>query len=958
MCAVEFENQARPSPRGDGSAAQVEDRVIEILREVASEIHAGTGPREPITLDSDITADLGLDSLARTEALLRIQQAFAADLPDSALLAETPRELVRMLLATAGTTARVLPTGPSPQRGANAPATIEPHKASTFFEALTWHAEQHPDRRHALLLTGQDAEPPLSYGELLTSAYRAAGALQQADLQRGDTVILMLPTSYEYLACFMGALIAGGIPVPIYPPARVSQVVAHLRRHRRIIANAGAQFLIADEQIKRVADALRPHLSGLGRALIAGELLSTDWPVNPYTPSPEDTAMLQYTSGSTGDPKGVVLSHANLLNNIRAAGSRLAVSSEDVFVSWLPLYHDMGLIGAWLGSLYFGCTVILMSPLRFLARPSRWFRAIHEHGGTISAAPNFAYELCLREIRDAELEGLNLESWRHALNGAEPVSPAAVRAFCNRFAAYGLRAEAMKPAYGLAEACVALTIPDHGTPAVIERIDRQRFERSGIAAPAAADDPAPVEFISCGRVIAEHEVRVVDMTDHELPERHEGRLQFRGPSATAGYFRNPQATEQLFRGEWLEAGDRAYVAGGLVFITGRVKDMIIRGGRNIHPSELDAAIGAIRGIREHGAAAFGSADAAGTERLVIVAETTEDDPAARHKLVTEIKHKTAELLAMPPDDVVLVPADSILKTPSGKIQRAATRELYERGDLGKAPRFQYLTMLASLGAARLRTWLGAATVYGYSAWVWLVVYSIGALAWTAIALLPGISWRWAALRAGIRAICWLAGIPVRLRGQENLPRDRPFILLCNHTSYLDGLFLLQAVDQPVAFLAKTELKNRFISRVLLQRLDALYVDRADIEASSRAPDVMVNALEAGRSVLVFPEGTFLRPAGLLPFRMGAFLTAAKTAVDVIPAALRGSRSIMRAGSWLIRSGSVFVCIEKPLQPDGNDWHAAVRLRDASRQAILRNSGEPDAATGQGAVGEVATDEGA
>lgn len=944
MFVSQSKNESLATGAQPRSEAEVGHGVVDILTEVAKELHPDIRSREPLTLDSDLTADFGLDSLARAEVLLRIQQAFDADLPDSALLAETPREFVRLLTAAGYVPAREAPRGPLLDREIVAATIGEPREARTLLDALTWHEQSHADRRHALIITPQDAEPPLSYGELATSARRAAGALQRAGLQRGDTVVIMLPTSYQYLACFMGTLIAGGVPVPIYPPARVSQVVAHLRRHRRILANAGAQFLIADETVNQVAQGLRPYLAGLGRVLIAADLLSTDWPVNPYRPSPEDTAMLQYTSGSTGDPKGVVLSHRNLLANIRAARNRLAVSSEDILVSWLPLYHDMGLIGAWLGSLYLGCSLILMSPLHFLARPSRWLWAIHDHGGTISAAPNFAYELCLRKIRDQEIQGLNLASWRHALNGAEPVSPATTRAFCGRFAQYGFRADAMKPSYGLAEACAALTIPDPGTSVAVDRIDRERFERSGVADPAAPDDPVPMEFITCGRAIPGHEVRVVDVTDHELPERQEGRLQFRGLSATRGYYRNPKATEQLFHGDWLDSGDRAYIAGGLVFITGRLKDMIIRGGRNIHPSELDAVIGDIPGIRKDGVAGFGSAGADGTERLVLVAETTEQDPTARTGLVRDINSKIADLLAMPPDDVVLVPVGSIPKTPSGKIQRAATRKLYERGVLGKAPRLQYLTLLASLGAARLRTWLRAASIYGYSAWVWFVLLSIGAVTWTAVALLPRLGWRWAAFRRGARSICWFARIPVRLRGEENLPPDRPWILVSNHTSYLDGLFLLLAVKHHVAFVVKRELKDHFISRTFLGRLDALYVDRADIEASSRAPDVMVKAIEGCRRLLVFPEGTFLRPPGLLPFHMGAFLTAAMTGVEVIPIALRGSRSVLRPGTWLIRPGSVFVSIDAPLKPDGNDWNAAVRLRDASRRVILRNSGEPDAAT--------------
>ena len=268
----------------------------------------------------------------------------------------------------------------------------------------------------------------------------------------------------------------------------------------------------------------------------------------------------------------------------------MEATSADIFVSWLPLYHDMGLIGAWLGCLYFAAPLYVMSPLSFLMRPESWLWAIHRFRATLSGAPNFAYELCLNKIDDRNLEGLDLSSLRMTVNGAEPVSVPALRRFIERFGHYGFRPGAMAPVYGLAENSVGLAFPPPGRPPVIDRVDRGLLSVRGIAAPALTDDPRALEIASCGAPLPGHEVRIVDELGFELGERHEGRLEFRGPSATSGYFRNETKTRELFHGSWLDSGDRGYMAGGEVYITGRIKDIIIRAGRHIYPQEIEEAI--------------------------------------------------------------------------------------------------------------------------------------------------------------------------------------------------------------------------------------------------------------------------------------------------------------------------------------------------------------------------------
>ena len=292
-----------------------------------------------------------------------------------------------------------------------------------------------------------------------------------------------------------------------------------------------------------------------------------------------------------------MLTHANLLANIRAMGRATEVTSEDVFVSWLPLYHDMGLIGAWLGSLYHGCRLVIIPPLSFLARPERWLWAIHTHRGTLSASPNFGYDLCCRRLSDEVLAGLDLGSWRLAFNGAEPVSPETIAAFARRFTSFGFKPEAATPVYGLAECSVGLTFPPLGRGPLIDRVRRADLGEEGIATPADEDEAA-LQFVSCGRPLSGHQIRIVDEAGREIPDRRQGRLQFKGPSATSGYFRNPEKTQSLFQGDWLDTGDLAYSAQGEVYITGRVKISSFREDETSTPMSWRKLWGIFRGSVE------------------------------------------------------------------------------------------------------------------------------------------------------------------------------------------------------------------------------------------------------------------------------------------------------------------------------------------------------------------------
>jgi len=553
--------------------------------------------------------------------------------------------------------------------------------ATTLLEVLDGHAAAHADRPHVLLDSG-GAKQVLSYGELQARSRCVAAHLCALGLQPTQCVAIMLPTCLEFFHTFFGALRAGLVPVPLCPPANWIHLEDHLCRQAGILTNCRAPILVTSPAAKLFARLLRARAPTLRHIVTAEQLLATPPAYTSVPVNAQSVALLQYTSGSTASPKGVVLTHANLLANIRAFSTAIDLNAAEVCVSWLPLYHDMGLIGAWLGCAYSGARLVLMSPQYFLARPHRWLSAIHQYRGTVSAAPNFAFEFCVRKIPEHELRGLDLSSWRWAGNGAEPVSAETVRRFTRRFAACGFRAASMVPVYGLAECGLALTVPPRGRTPQVDRVRREPLTEHGRALPLAADDPSAMSCVSCGAPLAGYELRIVDGRDHELPERNIGHVQFRGPSATCGYRDNEPATRQLRHGDWLDSGDLGYVAQGELYLTGRAKDVMICNGRKLCPYELEESIGNLSGVRRGCVTVFGAAvrDRA-SDGVVVVAETRIRDAARRQQLTEQVRALSMRLLGISPCAILWVPLHTVLKSSSGKLRRSAMKEMYERGAL-------------------------------------------------------------------------------------------------------------------------------------------------------------------------------------------------------------------------------------------------------------------------------------
>ena len=928
--------------------AAYEQRVLDVIRTLALEVR-GSRAMEGVTPTASLERDVGFGSLERVELLGRLEAALGRELDDRFLLMDSAREIAGAALeaaARAGATA--LPHVVARRIG---PATaLDVDALTSVVDAMWLRATADPARVH-VHLEESGATNDVTFGALRDGAARVAAGLVARSLRPGETVAIMLPTGFDFLQSFLGAMAAGLVPVPLYPPGRL-HLREYLLRQTKILANAGARLLVTIPEASPVAALLRHEVPSL-TGVVTVEALVKASRGNALTErrvsSPGDLALIQYTSGSTGDPKGVCLTHANLLANIRAIGAGVNVRPTDVAASWLPLYHDMGLIGTWLASIVWGIPMALMSPLAFLARPERWLWAIHQHRATLSAAPNFAFELCLRKVRDDAIEGLDLSSWRCALNGSEPVSASTVERFSRRFERYGFDPRALMPVYGLAECAVALSFPPPGRGVVVDRVRRDDVEATRRAVPASPTDEHALRFVSVGRPLLQHAIRLLDDHDREVGDRVIGRLVFRGPSALSQYRDNPAATARTVRADgWVESGDLAYRANDELFITGRAKDLIIKGGRNVLPQDIEEVAAAVDGVRKGCVVAFGVPDeTAGTERLVVVAEPAVAELDAR-TLETAIVHAVATATGLPPDVVVIVPQRTIPKTSSGKLQRSEARSLYLTGRLGRSTKPPLaLRLRLALGGLAAVVRRAVTRVGRWLFTVYLVVVGavaaivVGVPLWVLLAALPGRRPALSLSRVASRIALGIAWCRVTTEGLEHLSSARPLVLVSNHASFADVVALIAALPLDFVFVAKRELLAWPVIGMILRKARHLTVERLETAESVADAARTTDAIRGGEVVLFFPEGTFTRAAGLRPFRMGAFEAAVSTGASLVPIALRGTRRILASGRWIPHPGRISVWVGGPITPTaGGGWRAAIDLRNAAADAIAAHCGEP------------------
>src|SRR5271170_2879846 len=961
------------------------ERVMDVLRGLLEEL-GSHGAIETLSTSSNLDRDLGLGSLERVELLTRLETAFGVRLPDTlAAEANTAEELIQAIQKAPGAgiaeeeETSLLRAAVATQRMREQAGDSIAQKAETLVELIRYRGVHDANREH-LIIFEEDEQGErtrtLTFGELAGTAQKCAEELARRGVFAGGRVALMLPTSRQFFVCYAGILLAGAVPVPIYPPFRADRMEEYAERQSAILNNAGVCLLLTFRRAEAVAKLLQPRVKSLMGVVDAEKLLDAAEKEPPPAPGAlpaylsgsrvrkgSDIALLQYTSGSTGDPKGVILTHENLLANMRAIAEAVELGRNDVGVSWLPLYHDMGLIGAWLTLLLQGVPLVVMSPLAFLTRPERWLQAVSKHKGTIAAAPNFAYELCVRKISDKSMEGVDLSSWRVAWNGAEPVNPETLERFTNRFAKYGFRREALLPVYGLAEASLGVTFPPIGRGPKVDRVERERFTTEGRAVTARAEDENAISFVSSGVALPGQEVLLADENGKAVPERTEGFLWFRGPSATSGYYQNAEATAKLFErgpaiadGEfpWVSSGDRAYQADGEIYITGRVKDIIIKGGRNLYPHEVEELASRANGIRKGCVVAFGvKGHDTGTEKLVIVAESREQDRAKRASVVAAINDEVTRGLGLPPDRVELVRPGSIPKTSSGKLRRDETKQLYLAGTLSAAKPPAWV-QIARLGTGSLvkntvsavgkgiRTALEK--IYGVYFLIVFILWIIPACAMVRLYKDHRAAGRYTS--AALKLLFALTGIPVKVVGKEYMNTPGAKIYASYHASYFDVMPLMMGLGVPYRFVAKGEVNDMIFIGTFLNQMGHLSFDRHDSGSRLRQVDEIEEFLKQGDSVFVFPEGTFTSEDGVRPFQLGAFRSAVVTGAPVIPVSLAGTRNFLRDRTILPRPTQVTITLSPPIYPhkiangDTSQLQVMVRLRDEAREAIALHSGEP------------------
>ncbi len=535
-------------------------------------------------------------------------------------------------------------------------------------------------------LDGQGKTTTLSWGAVAEQSLHYGVRLRQKGVQPGDRVVIMLPTCPEYIYTFFGIIAAGAIPVPVYPPFNLRQLKQFLQTLVGVFNDSGASTIVFWKEVRPILGQALAQAPGVRNAIQLDELegSSNGRVPEPLTADPASTAMIQYTSGSTEAPKGVELTHLNLLHNVHHIERALHLDPlTDRAVSWLPLYHDMGLIGTLLGAFYSDVELVLMAPQTFLMRPRLWLQAISEHRATITVAPNFAYNICATRVSEKAAEGLDLSSLRVAMCGAEPIRMETYSAFLERFRPHGLRDDVFLPVYGLAESTVAATFPDiHTEPRVIW-LDREILEMEGRAHLLPTGKGMAVASFGLGRPLAESALRVVEPeTGETLEPGAVGEILLRGPSVMKGYFRNPALTEKTVAEGWLRTGDLGFVLDDHLYVTGRKKDLIIRFGRNYYPQDIEAVVEGVEGVRKGCVIAFGAYDQRKqTEEVCVLVETRVTEEGQLEALRGSIRRALDDAIGLAPDRIELLPPYTLLKTSSGKLRRKPTQQQFLAGEL-------------------------------------------------------------------------------------------------------------------------------------------------------------------------------------------------------------------------------------------------------------------------------------
>ena len=541
-------------------------------------------------------------------------------------------------------------------------------------EPLVGRIERAAQDRDLIFVVGGD-EVRTTWKDLHEDAKGYAARLQARGIGPGDHVALLSPTTKPLVTAIQAVWLSGATLVVLPLPMRLGSIEEFVAQTRQRIHHADAKLVVVDPELAPfvVPEPDDPPMIEIGE-LEGGDPAA--W--KRHDDDPERLVILQFTSGSTADPKGVMLPDRALCANLDAISAAGQLSADaDVMVSWLPLYHDMGLVGLLTLPMSTGTPLVLGAPQDFTSRPSRWMEWVSTYRGTATAGPNFSYVLATRALKNGPV--LDLSSLRVALNGAEPIDATAMEDFIAAGARHGLRPGAVFPAFGMAEVSIGGTFPEPMRGMVTDCVDRRVLETERYAAPVSDSAPGSRRFALLGKAVPGLEIRIVDPeTGAVLKDREVGELEIRGTSVTTGYYKRPDANAELFHEGWLCTGDLAYMLDGELVVCGRIKDVIIVGGRNVFPEDVERAVGDLEGIRAGNVIAFGTLGGRGRESLVVVAETRAEDTA---ELRHEVAERVIEVVGVPAKDIVLVAPGTLPKTSSGKLQRSLCKRRYDDGQL-------------------------------------------------------------------------------------------------------------------------------------------------------------------------------------------------------------------------------------------------------------------------------------
>lgn len=559
--------------------------------------------------------------------------------------------------------------------------------ARTLPRVFWEHAQADPHRTALQLIEAHD-DRPLSWRELIQGAAGCARALAAAGVRPDEVVVLILQHGPALVQSFLGALLHGSIPSIMPFLTEKLDPEQYRRSLAALIEITRPAAVITDPGFADEVQAAAPAGSSL-RAVLLADAITPDPAPDPAALAgldrpPESICLLQHSSGTTGLQKGVALSHQAVLNQVDVYGRVIGMSPADVVVSWLPLYHDMGLIAGFLMPLLVNAPLVLMSPFDWVRAPARLLQAVTRHRGTLSWLPNFAYNFCATKIRDRDLEGVDLSSWRAVINCSEPMRLASHQAFLERFQPYGLAPQALATCYAMAENVFAVTQGGIEAPVNVDRVDARALVVERIARPAS-DGREILPMLSAGPPIPNTRVRVVDDDGADLGERRIGEIALQSDCMLTGYYHRDDLTARAFRDGWYVTGDLGYLAGGQVYITGRKKDLIIVGGKNVYPQDLEELAGQVPGVHPGRVVAFGVFnEAAGTEEVVLLAEADHADPDERRRIADGIRARVTRGSDVAPRAVRIVEPRWLLKTSSGKVARGANRDKYLAELAGRA----------------------------------------------------------------------------------------------------------------------------------------------------------------------------------------------------------------------------------------------------------------------------------